>query len=370
MKLRQISFFVAGLLSFGVMAHAQPMATNPPVRAPQSPNPPTALSATTAASTTAVPVEAPDKGQFSHALGIYYSQGLTNDMIAKMGLDIKTELDMGQFMEAFSNVVAGAPMTIDIEDLRKILRQHDSYHTNEIHIMTNKLLATGPENKIKSDKFMDDIAKTPGVTKLASGVVYKVIKDGDGIKPNAGDAAVMTFHVTRMDGTEVWKVEHIGAQISNQLLPPGIREVLPMMKAGSHWMVYLPYTAAYGDKPGIPNAREGFMVGPYSAIVFDLEVDSVQPRPASMPGMAPPRAGMPPMTTVPVPTVGTATPAATTSGILRVPSGPEMEKGEKPHVMTDAEVEAEKKAEAARQAMTNSPATAAASTNTNSGPPR
>jgi FKBP-type peptidyl-prolyl cis-trans isomerase len=365
MKLRRISFFVAGLLSFGGMAQAQPVATNLP--APQPGNPPAAVSAASAAPAEAVSVEAPDKGQFSHALGIYYSQGLTNDMINKMGLDIKGELDMGQFMEAFSNVVGGSAMTINIEDLKKILRQHDSYHTNQINIMTNKLIATGPENKVKSEKFMDDIAKTPGVTKLPSGVVYKVIKDGEGVKPNAGDAAVMTFHVTRMDGTEVWKVEHIGAQISNQLLPPGIREVLPMMKGGSHWTVYLPYAAAFGDKPGIPNAKEGFLVGPFSAVVFDLEVESVQPRPTSMPGMAPPRAGMPPTT---APTAATTPTSPTTSHILRVPSGPEMEKGEKPHEMTDAEVEAEKKAEAARQALTNSPATAAASTNTNSGSPR
>jgi FKBP-type peptidyl-prolyl cis-trans isomerase len=283
-----------------------------------------------------------------------------------MGLDLKTDVDLGLFMEAFSNVVAGSTMTINIDDLRKVLRQHDTYHTNQLRIETNKLIAEGPETKIKGEKFMDDMAKAPDIKKLASGVLYKVIKDGDGIMATPVDVATMTFHVSRIDGKEVWKIEHAPARVSDPLLPPGIREVVPMMKAGSHWMVYLPYTAAYGDKPGIPNAREGFMFAPYSAVVFDLEVEKVDPRPALPGNMMPPRGGGPPTTVNPVNPANPGAPAITTSPIVRVPSAAEMANGEQPRVMTEAEIEAAK-IEAAKKALTNSPATAAASTNTNSG---
>jgi FKBP-type peptidyl-prolyl cis-trans isomerase len=346
MKLKQTSFFLAGLLSCGVMAQVNPPALN-------------LLPAIVPTNTT--PIEPPDKTQFSHALGIYYSQGVSNNMVGVMGLDLKTEIDMSVFMEAFSNVVSGASMPMNIEDLRKVLRQRDMYHTNMLDLATNKLLTMAPQNKIKSDKFMEDIAKTPGVTKLPSGVIYKVIKDGDGAKPLAVDAATLTFHATLVDNTEVWRIEHVSARVADPLLPPGIREVLLMMKAGSHWMVYLPYSQAFAEKPGIPDARLGFRVGPYSALIFDLEIESIQPRPnmpGMMPGMTPgmtpaPRGAAPtagqPVTTSPQP----AQPIAT-SPIVRVPSAAEMERGDKPRVLTDAEVEAAR-IEAAKRAPTNSP---------------
>jgi hypothetical protein len=50
------------------------------------------------------------------------------------------------------------------------------------------------------------------------------------------------------------------------------------------------------------------------------------------------------------PARGTAASPVVTSGIVRVPSAEEMQKGEKPRVMTDAEVEA------AKNGMTNTPA--------------
>jgi len=360
MKFRQISLFVAGLLSFGAMAQVNPPATNPPVPAPSVP---AAAGGTVSAPAPglpapAAPTERPDKAQFSHALGVYYSQGVSNNMVGVMGLDIKTDVDLGLFIQAFSNTVAGVPSTTDIEDLRKILRQWDSYHKEQVEAVTNKLMATGPENKAKGEKFMDEIAAAPGVTKLASGVVYKVIKDGDGIKATSVDVATISFHATLIDNTEVWTITNAPARVTDPLLPQGIREVLLLMKAGSHWMVYLPYHQAYGEKAGIPDAKKGFRVGPYSAVVFDLRVESVQPRPAMPGGMMPPPRGGPTATPAPAPPT-TAAPAAVppppiTSSIVRVPSAAEMEKGDKPRTMTDAEVEAAK-AEEARKALTNTP---------------
>jgi len=359
MKFRQISFFMAGLLSFGAMAQVQPPkpATNPPMPAPPVPaaaggvvGPPAPGSpapASPANPAPAAPTAAPDRAQLSRALGISYSQLVSNNMVCGKGVNLKTDVDMGLFIQAFSNVMAGVPETTNMDELRQVLGQWDAYYKE-------KLMATGLENKAKGEKFMDEMAATPGATKLASGVVYKVIKDGDGIKPTAADAATMSFRVKLIDNTEVLKVEHYQSMVAVQALPPGIREVLLLMKAGSHWMVYLPNAQAYGEKAMVPVAQ----VGPYSALIFDLELESVQSRPA-MPGM-PPGMMPPPRGAAPAPAAPTsATPATVpaspiTSSIVRVPSSAEMEKGEQPRTMTDAEVEAAKAAEA-RKALTNTP---------------
>jgi len=355
------------MLPFGAVAQVTTPATNLPVVGP-----PAIL-----APAEAKPPERPDKKQFSHALGIYYAQGVTNDMVrGKAGLDPKTDLDLGVFIETFSNVVVGVPMGTNMEELRQILKAENDYQTNRIAQEIEKLKTTGPENKVKGEKFMEEIAKTPGVTKLASGVVYKVIKDGDGDKPLSVDVGTLSFRASTVDGKEVWKIEHTPVLVNHQLLPTGMKEALLMMKAGSHWTLYLPYTQAYGEQPGIADPKHGFMVGPCSALILDVELESVQHRPSPPPmqmppGMQPPamaptapppmppRASAPPSgATAPAPVPAASLPV-TSSSIVRVPSAVEMERGEKPRVLTDAEIEAAKAeaaAEAAKQAQTNSPA--------------
>ena len=342
MKSRQICFLAAGLLSFGAAAQVTMPATTTPVIGPPAP-------------AEAKPAVRPDRKQFSHALGIYYAQGVTNDMSrGKSGLDPKTDLDLGLFFEAFSNVVVGVPMSTNMEELRLVLLAENTYQTNRIQQEIEKLKTTGPANKAKGEKFMEDIAKTPGVTKLASGVVYKVIKDGDGDKPQSTDVATMTFHASTVDGTELWSIEHTQVLVSHQLLPPGMKEALLLMKAGSHWTLYLPYPQAYGDQPGIADPKHGYMAGPYSALIFDVEVETVKHMPGPSPTRMMPPGVMPTMppgavpTAPPAPPTGATTPPPggavpqVTSSIVRMPSAAEAAKGEKPRIMTDAEIEAAK----------------------------
>jgi FKBP-type peptidyl-prolyl cis-trans isomerase len=153
-----------------------------------------------------------------------------------------------------------------------------------------------------------------------------------------------------------------------------------MMKAGSHWKIYLPYLQAYGEKSAVQDPRHGFKVGPDSELIFDVELESIRPSPPAR-GMPPGMGGAPMATTPGVtatpqpahPPMNTTPPGAvvsmpvTSSGIVRVPSAAEAEKGEKPRVMTDAEVEAAKqeaaKQEAAKQEAARQEAARQAATN-------
>ncbi len=338
---------MAGLLSSGAMA--QPAAV-PPANANPAPAHPTL-----APPAEVKPAVAPDKGQLSDAVGVYYANNMKNDLMGKLGLEPKVDLDLDRLFAAYSNVLAGSATTLNTQEAIKVLQQQQAYEKGRVQEEVKKITAMGPENKAKGEKFMDDIEKAPGVTKLASGLVYKVIKEGEGVKPAATDMATVSFRATLVDGTEVWKMEHASIPVTHQLIPPGVTEALTLMKAGSHWTVYLPYPQAYGEKPGISDPKRGFKVGPFSALIFDLELESVQPRPAPPAGApAGMRSGgpmtMPPGTPV-TPPVTTVSPPVTSSSIVRVPSAEEMQRGEKPRVMTDAEIEAAKKA-----AQTNAPA--------------
>jgi FKBP-type peptidyl-prolyl cis-trans isomerase len=386
MKFILIPSFMAGLVSFGAMAQAPATpATNP---APGS-NFTVQLAPTNKpAAATNAPAVAPDKGDLSDAMGAYYGNYMVNHLI--LGLEPKEDLDMGRFFAAYSNVVVGAATAITSAEASKILMQQQTYEREQLPALTNKLMAMGPENKAQGEKFMEEMAGKPNVVKLADGVIYTVIKQGDGATPTSNDTVVLSFRATLVDGKEVWKIERAPGPVTHPLIPPGITEVLTQMKVGSHWVVNLPYTEAYGEKPGLADPRRGYKVGPYSALIFDLELESVQPKPASPPGMPPgmgagQRPGgpmtMPPNTPVTPP--GASAPVTrpvinsgnghveqvgqkphephvtlpvTSSPIVRVPSAEEMEKGEQPRVLTDAEVEAAKKAAQTNPPATNAPA--------------
>lgn len=347
MKFKLIPSLMAGLVSFGAMAQT-------PATPATNPNKNMVLSSPAAGISNAPPVVAPEKDQLSYAVAVYYANYMRNDLMSKLGLDPKADLDLGKFFAAYSNAIAGSPMTMTSPEAIKVLQQQQAYEKEQAPEETKKLMAAGPENKAKGEKFMDEMAGKPGVTRLADGVIYTVTKEGTGVKPGTNDMATVTFRATLIDGTEVLKVEHASIPVTHRLIPPGVTEAMTLMKAGSHWMIYLPYTQAYGENPAIQDARHGFKVGPFSAVIFDLELEAVQPRPAAPAGPPPGMGGgqgmrsAGPMT---MPANTPVTPPVTSSSIVRVPSAEEMQKGEVPRVLTDAEVEAAKKA-----AQTNGPA--------------
>jgi hypothetical protein len=139
-----------------------------------------------------------------------------------------------------------------------------------------------------------------------------------------------------------------------------MKEALMMMKAGSHWTLYVPAAQAYGEQPGLRDSKHGYKVGPNAALIIDVELEDVQHKPAPPPARLPPVpapavAPPPPPGAMATPPAAAAAPAVTSSAIVRVPSADEAARGEQPHVMTDAEIEAEK-AKVAQKEATNAAA--------------
>jgi len=117
-----------------------------------------------------------------------------------------------------------------------------------------------------------------------------------------------------------------------QGLPPGLGEALTMMKSGSKWTVFLPYQLAFNDQPALGSPMQAPKVGPYSALIFDVELESSRPKPP------PPVRSAPPAVTPQVGVQNPGTPSVslsptrpgpqTSSDIVRVPFRRRIEEGE------------------------------------------
>lgn len=130
-------------------------------------------------------------------------------------------------------------------------------------------LANSPEakkNKADGEAFLAAKEKEAGVQKTASGLLYKVIKEGKGEKPAENDNVTVTYKGTMIDGTQFDANEKVPMTVGQ--LVPGFNEALMLMTPGSKYEVYIPSELAYGTNP---NPR----IPANSTLVFEIELLSV-----------------------------------------------------------------------------------------------
>ncbi|MBI1305335.1 MAG: FKBP-type peptidyl-prolyl cis-trans isomerase [Bacteroidetes bacterium] len=188
----------------------------------------------------------------SMALGISIGKNI-------MGADIN-ELNFDAF-------VAGMKKAFDHQvnpaELQKAQQTVDGYVQELQNAKVEKMMRAGAE-------FLENNAKQPGVVTLPSGLQYKVIQQGTGVKPVDGDNVVTHYHGTFIDGKVFDSSVDRGQPSSfgvNQVIK-GWTEALKLMPEGSKWMLYIPYDLAYG-----PNGRGS--IPPYSTLIFEVELIDV-----------------------------------------------------------------------------------------------
>ena len=133
--------------------------------------------------------------------------------------------------------------------------------------MQTRAAAGAAEEKVKSQGFLDGEAGKAGAEKLASGLIYRMVKPGDGASPGATDTVKVHYHGTLTDGTVFDSSRERGEPIEfplNQVIPCWT-EGVQKMKVGETAQLVCPSDIAYGDagRPGIP---------PGATLVFEVEL--------------------------------------------------------------------------------------------------
>ncbi len=123
-------------------------------------------------------------------------------------------------------------------------------------------------SKEKAEKFLEENKKKPGVQTTASGLQYKVVKEGEGPKPTAEDTVKVHYKGTLLDGTEFDSSDREKGPVQFPVngVIPGWTEALQLMKAGSIFELYLPPELAYGDNGAPP------VIKPASMLKFEVEL--------------------------------------------------------------------------------------------------
>jgi FKBP-type peptidyl-prolyl cis-trans isomerase len=149
--------------------------------------------------------------------------------------------------------------------------------------MEQKQKQLGEKNKTEGTKFLEDNKKKPGVKTTASGLQYKVEKEGTGVQPKATDMVTVNYRGTLIDGTEFDSSYKRGQPATFPVngVIKGWTEALQLMKQGAKYQLFIPATLAYGERAMGPD------IGPNSTLIFEVELQDVKPPPTPVPQGSP-----------------------------------------------------------------------------------
>ena len=134
-------------------------------------------------------------------------------------------------------------------------------------------LSTMAESPLeKGEKFLAANKSKEGVKTTASGLQYKVVKEGTGKQPTASDTVTVHYEGKLLDGAVFDSSIKRGAPISFPLnrVIKGWTEGLQLMKEGGKSTLYIPSKLAYGS------SGAGGAIGPDETLIFEVELIKVQ----------------------------------------------------------------------------------------------
>ncbi|HXX99520.1 MAG TPA: FKBP-type peptidyl-prolyl cis-trans isomerase [Candidatus Limnocylindrales bacterium] len=270
---RTLTFFLGAALLCGITlaqqsstpSTQQPSASKPASSAPKTQQSTTSKTGTsTPTKKTAPPplVLTTPKDKNSYAIGLNIGKSLQKDAV---------EVDPDIISRAIKDVIAGAKPLLTDEETQATL----TALSNEVRKHQQEVFEqTKAKNKQEGEAFLAANKDKPGVVVLPSGLQYKVLQEGTGPKPTAGDSVVCQYRGTLLDGSEFDSSYKRGKPATFNLnrVIKGWIEALPLMPVGSKWQLYVPSSLAYGEQGNGP-------IGPNSTLIFDLELVSIVPRP-------------------------------------------------------------------------------------------
>lgn len=207
----------------------------------------------------AAPAGPIDRNKVSYAIG--YEIG--RDFIEK-----QMDVDVATVIRAIQDGHAKRPPTVPEAEMRQALAAMQQKMIGEAKAKYEQLAR---ENKAKSDKFLAENRAKKGIVALPSGIQYRVIEEGTGRRPTPTSEVTVHYRGSLSSGFEFDSSFARGQPASFKVdtVIDGWKEILPLMKIGDHWQVFLPPEKAYGMRGQGP-------IGPNEALVFDIKLIDVK----------------------------------------------------------------------------------------------
>jgi FKBP-type peptidyl-prolyl cis-trans isomerase FklB len=199
--------------------------------------------------------------KLSYALGLGIGQQLK-----QMGL--KDALKIEDFSQSIMDVLNDAQLKMSHSEGQALLNEFFQKLEEQ---QKAQAAEAGKAAKAVGEAYLADNAKKEGIITTASGLQYKVLKEGNGKSPKATDKVRCHYEGMLVDGTLFDSSIQRGEPAVfglNQVIS-GWTEGLQLMKEGGKYRFFIPYQLGYGERGA------GASIPPYAALIFDVELIEV-----------------------------------------------------------------------------------------------
>jgi peptidyl-prolyl cis-trans isomerase A (cyclophilin A) len=146
------------------------------------------------------------------------------------------------------------------------------FETEKVNIVAK--VKKAQEERAKAEaKVMGDVIK--GAKKTASGLYYKISKQGNGALPKSGQKITCHYTLTLLDGKKIDssldRNQPFEFQVGVGQVIPGWDEGMLLLNVGTVAKLIIPSHLGYG-----PQGAGGGMIPPDATLVFDVEILGVQ----------------------------------------------------------------------------------------------
>jgi FKBP-type peptidyl-prolyl cis-trans isomerase FklB len=197
----------------------------------------------------------------------------TRDKVSySIGLDIgstfkkqKMDINLDTLNKGLKDGVSGAKPLLTEDEVKQTMTAYSKEMT-EKQMNANK--EAGMKNAAAGEVFLTENKKKAGIKTTASGLQYKVLKEGTGPTPKATDSVTTNYRGTLIDGTEFDSSYKRGEPATFPVsgVIKGWTEALQLMKVGSKYQLFVPYSLAYGERGA------GQDIGPNETLIFEVEL--------------------------------------------------------------------------------------------------
>ncbi|MEN6619073.1 MAG: FKBP-type peptidyl-prolyl cis-trans isomerase [Rikenellaceae bacterium] len=172
------------------------------------------------------------------------------------------DLNLKEVNKAIADVIGDKTLKIDLNKANEVIQG----------FVVKRQAAVAAENKEKGGAFLKENGTKDSVVTTASGLQYKIIKEGTGIKPVAEDTVQVNYKGTLIDGKEFDSSYTRGEPVSFPLngVIKGWTEGLQLVGEGGKIRLFIPAELGYGEQQAGPT------IGPNSTLIFDVELLKVK----------------------------------------------------------------------------------------------
>ena len=197
-----------------------------------------------------------DKGKLSYSYGWQVGQTI---------LTRGDEFDVEAIVAAIRDAAGEKDPQVPAEEMAQELRAFQEKVRQENLAELQRL---AEENKKAADEFLANNKTKKGIVALPSGLQYRIIDEGEGSRPGLDSNVKVHYRGSKLNGLEFDSsfARGVPEEFPVNTVLKGWQEVLPLMKTGATWQIFVPPELAFGLQ-GNPPA-----VGPNEALMFDLKL--------------------------------------------------------------------------------------------------